>query len=245
ILDAEAEPSHLVFAQADNLYDVAQRQDVFHPFDSLLGNFGNMNHTFLAGSELYKSAELFDIDHFSGKDLAGFKIRDNGLDILNRLVHTRFFHAADGNSAVLDNLDLNTRLFDDGVDSLASLTDHIADFRRIDHDLNDLGRIGSHAFSRLRDNRFHNLRQNILPCFFRSGNGLLDNGTGQPVNLDIHLDSGDTVVGTCHLKVHIAEQIFQTLDIRQHDIILVGFSRHQAGGNPRHRLFDRYAGCHQ
>ena len=58
------------------------------------------------------------------------------------------------------------------------------------------------------------------------------------MDLDIHLDRSDAVPGTCHLEVHIAEEIFQPLDIRQNDVIVVGLPGHQTAGNTRHRFFD-------
>ena len=65
------------------------------------------------------------------------------------------------------------------------------------------------------------------------------------MNLDIHLDRCDTLMSTGYLEVHIAEEIFQTLDIGQNQIIVVGISGHQTAGNTCNRLLDRYAGSHQ
>ena len=39
-------------------------------------------------------------------------------------------------------------------------------------------------------------------------------GACKAVDLNIHLDGCDTVLCTAYLKVHIAEEVFQTLDIR-------------------------------
>lgn len=51
------------------------------------------------------------------------------------------------------------------------------------------------------------------------------------MNLNIHLDCSNTVMGTGYFKVHISEEIFQPLNIRKNDIIIIGFSRHETAGN--------------
>ena len=39
---------------------------------------------------------------------------------------------------------------------------------------------------------------------------------GDAVDLDVHLQGGDTALGTGHLEVHVAEVIFVTQDVGQH-----------------------------
>ena len=65
------------------------------------------------------------------------------------------------------------------------------------------------------------------------------------MDLDIHLNGGDTLLGTCHLEVHVAEEIFQTLDIGQNQVIVVGLAGHQTAGDSGHHILDRHAGGHQ
>ena len=50
---------------------------------------------------------------------------------------------------------------------------------------------------------------------------LLHDGTGKAVDLDIHLDRCDTVVGTCYLEVHISEEVLKSLDICKDQIIII------------------------
>ena len=39
---------------------------------------------------------------------------------------------------------------------------------------------------------------------------------GDALDFDVHLQGSNTVFGTCHFEVHIAEMIFITQDIGQH-----------------------------
>ena len=68
---------------------------------------------------------------------------------------------------------------------------------------------------------------------------------GQAVHLNIHLDSRDTVSRTSYLEVHVAEEVFQTLDIGQNNIIIIGLAGYQTTGDTCYRFFDRYTCCHQ
>ena len=65
------------------------------------------------------------------------------------------------------------------------------------------------------------------------------------MDLDIHLDCSDSVVGTSYLKVHVAEEVFETLDIGQYQIIIIGLACYQTAGDTCNRFFDRYTGSHQ
>ena len=77
-----------------------------------------------------------------------------------------------------------------------------------------------------------------LNCFFH-------NRAGQAVNLDIHLNSGNSLFRSGDLKVHIAEEIFQALNIGQHEVILVRLPGNQAAGDSGNRLLNRHTGSHQ
>ena len=204
-----------------------------------------MNQSLLAGSELQEGAELFDAHHFSGEDLSRLKVGGDNLDILHGLVHHLLVRAADGYRAVVLNVDLHAGLIDNSVDGLASLAHHIADLLRINVDLNDLGGELADLRPGAGNGLLHHLRQDILSGVLAAGNGLLHNGTGQAVDLDVHLDGGDSVVGSRHLKVHVSEEVFQSLDISEHQIVVIGVSGHQAAGDSCHRFLNRHARSHK
>ena len=98
------------------------------------------------------------------------------------------------------------------------------------------GAYSSNARSRLCDALEHDLIQNIAlsPALVLCDRFLHDR-TGQAVDLDIHLDGGDTIMGTGHLEVHISEEILQALNIGQYDIIVIGLAGHQTTGNTCYR----------
>ena len=65
------------------------------------------------------------------------------------------------------------------------------------------------------------------PGFPGPGNGLLDDGPCQSVNLNVHLDGSDAIPGSANLKIHIAEEIFQALDVGKHQIIIIRIPGHK------------------
>ncbi len=65
------------------------------------------------------------------------------------------------------------------------------------------------------------------------------------MNLDIHLDRCDTLLCTGYLEIHIAKEIFQSLDIRQNDVIIIRLTGNQTTGNTCNCRLDRYTCCHQ
>ena len=65
------------------------------------------------------------------------------------------------------------------------------------------------------------------------------------MDLNIHLNCSDSLVGSCHLEVHIAEEILQSLDIRKHEIIIVRIPCHKSCRNTCHSRLNRYACRHQ
>ncbi len=56
------------------------------------------------------------------------------------------------------------------------------------------------------------------------------------MDLDIHLNCGDTVMGTCYLEVHVTEEVLQALDIGQDEIIVIGLACYQTAGDTCNRF---------
>ena len=65
------------------------------------------------------------------------------------------------------------------------------------------------------------------------------------MNLDIHLDRCDTFGCTCYLEVHVAEEIFESLNISQQYIIIICLTGYKATGNTCYHLLDWNTGSHQ
>ena len=65
------------------------------------------------------------------------------------------------------------------------------------------------------------------------------------MNLNIHLDGSNTILGSAHLKIHIAKEIFQALDVCKHQIIVIRIPGHKTAGNTSHHFLNRHTGSHQ
>ena len=62
-------------------------------------------------------------------------------------------------------------------------------------------------------------------------------------DLDVHLQGGDTAIGSSHLEVHIAEMIFVTKDIGQNNIVVTFHD--ETHGDPGDRALQRYTSIHK
>ena len=213
--------------------------------DTLLCNLGNVNHSLLAGSKLKESTELLDADNLSFQNLILFEIGGDDLDVFLGFIHLRAVRSANGNGSVFVDINLYTRAGDDFIDILSLFADYITDLVRINLDLLDLRRVFVDGWTRSGDCLLHYLGQNILSGFLASGNGFLHDLTGKAVDLDIHLDCGDAVMCSGNLEVHVSEEVFKTLNICEHDIIVVGISGNKAAGNSGNGLLNGYTGSHQ
>ena len=172
-----------------------------------------MNHTILVRCQLHKCAEVHNSDNLALHDGARFDVCHDALDNLNRACNHLLIGSAYGYASVVGNVDLNAGLLDNLIDYLTLLADNITDLLRIDGDLLDLRSVLANLCARLCDCLCHNLVKDVDSCFSRSSDGLFDDRSCQAVNLDIHLNRGDTLVSTANLEIHVAEEIFQTLDI--------------------------------
>ena len=72
---------------------------------------------------------------------------------------------------------------------------------------------------------------------------LLEDGTGQPLDLDVHLESGDPLGGSRDLEVHVAVVVFLPGDVGQ-DREAIPFAD-EAHRHPGDRRLDRNAGVHE
>ena len=194
--------------------------------DSLLCNLRDMNHALLARCELQECAELLNADYLAGEHHALFKIGYDDLNQLHSLVHIGLVRTTYGYGAVIININLHTGLLDNGIDGLTSLTNHIANLLGIDLNLNNLRCIRSDLSSGLCNAGLHTGIHNEHSCFPASCNGSLHNGTCQAVNLNIHLNSRNTLGGSCYLEVHVSEEVLKALNIRQKYIVIIRLTGH-------------------
>ncbi len=95
--------------------------------------------------------------------------------------------------------------------------------------------------ARFRESLVH-LAQDVGAAALGLVEGRLHDLTGNPGNLDVHLQRGDAVFGAGNLEVHVAEMILVTQDVGQDgDAVII---LDQAHGNTGNRTGDRHACIH-
>ena len=65
------------------------------------------------------------------------------------------------------------------------------------------------------------------------------------MDLDVHLNCGDTLMGSAHLEIHVAEEVFKALDIGQNNIVVIRITSYKAAGNTCYRCLNRNTCRHQ
>ena len=204
-----------------------------------------MNHSLFARSKLNESTKVFNADNCSLKNLTFFKISYDDFDETECFVHCLFVRSANGNSTIIGNVDFNTGALNQCVDCLTSLTNNFTNLSRVNHNLFNLWSVSIYFFSRLCNCFCHNLIQDVKAGFSCSCNSLLHDFSCQTMNLNIHLDGSNTFFRTGNFKVHIAEEIFKTLNICQNQVIIIGITGYQTNGNTSNWCLNRNTGSHQ
>jgi len=104
------------------------------------------------------------------------------------------------------------------------------------------------AAARLRQHGQH-LVQDEQAALERLGQRLFENLEGQAVNFDIHLQRGNAVRRARNLEVHVAQVIFDALDVAQDGVaqVLAGYVtiRHETHCDAGNRRLDRHACIHE
>ena len=67
----------------------------------------------------------------------------------------------------------------------------------------------------------------------------------QAINLDVHLDTADTIAGTGNLEVHVTKMIFITKDVCKDCVFTISSSCDQSHGNATHVFWNGNTCIHQ
>ena len=172
-----------------------------------------MNHTLFSRGKFNECTKVFNTHYFTGENLTFFKISCNNFDIVECFIHHFFFCTTYRNCTCLININFYACFINNCIDCFSTLSDYITDFIRVNLNLNNFRCIFAYFFSRLCNTFFHYFCQNVFSCFFCFCNCFFNNRSCQSMNLNIHLNCSDTIMSTRYLKVHISEEIFQTLNI--------------------------------
>ena len=201
-----------------------------------------MHHAVNIRHDLNKSAEISYAHYLAGIDPADGRSFGHSLDPFagNGLTHA--VHRGNVHCAVIRDVDLGAGFFLKCADILSARAYNSPNFLHRHFDDGDARGMRLERFARFRDCG-RDLTQDALAGFF----GLCQRGAhdlrGDTLDLDIHLQGGDTLFGSCNLEVHVTQVVFQSLDVRQ-DLEGVAFLN-QTHRHAGYRGFDRHTGIHQ
>ena len=147
-----------------------------------------------------------------------------------------------GDGAVVGNVDRTTGFLGDRTYGRATLTDDITNLVRMYLERHDTRRMFGHLFTRRIDRLVH-LAKDMQATVFCLCQRLFHDLLRNTLDLDIHLQRGNTVLGTGNLEVHVAEMVLVTEDIGQHGIFILFLD--QAHGHTRNRRAGGHTGIHQ
>ena len=205
-----------------------------------------MDQTGLLSDDVEEEAEVGHARHLAGVFLAQFHLFGELGHLDKRVVRLGAFTRDDDDplAILLVDFDAHVKLVLQPADHLAAGTNQSADLLLLDLQRADARRKLVQVGTRFRNDPEH-LVQDMQPGPARLGQGLLQDIEVQPLDLDVHLQGGDSVVGASHLEVHVAQVILQTLNVGQ-DLVAPGARLlDQPHGHSGHRLADWHTGIHQ
>ena len=206
-----------------------------------------MEQTVLARHELYEAAVRHDAADRTLVDLTNLRDGDDSLDLGDSGVDDLLVRTAD--------LNLTNSVFlidgDDGTSILLHLLDDLS--TRTNHRTNELlrnleGLDTWYLWLQLRTwlgDGVCDALQDVLTTSLCLHQRFLQDIERQTVTLDIHLGSGQTVLGTSGLEVHITQVILITEDITQYGILVLTWVLDQTHGDTRDGFLHRYTSVHQ
>ena len=201
-----------------------------------------MNQAFLARQNLYKSTKVHQTSNLTGINLARLSLSSNALNHFDSLVSRFAIYCCNEDAASIVDIDLSTGLVHNLLDGLAAGANNLSNLVRINIDSGNLGSILAELLARLAD-AFHHLAHDELTATFSLSQSLGKDILVDAINLNIHLDSSDTLFGACYLKVHIAQSILQALDIGQNGEVFAILN--QAHSYTSYRSLNGHACIHQ
>ena len=112
----------------------------------------------------------------------------------------------------------------------------------LDLELGDARRVGRDVLTRLRD-RLGHLVEDVNPTLASLPKCLGHDLTADRVDLGVHLERGDAVLGSCDLEVHVAEVILVAQDVGE-DCEVIAFLD-QAHRDSSHWRLEGHSSVHQ
>src|SRR5690606_33198073 len=189
-----------------------------------------------------ESTEVHQLDDLALVDPARLDVGGDLLDALLGGATGSGVDGRDGDRAVVLDVDLGAGFLGDRLDDRTALADHFADLVGVDLDGDQARRELGELRTRRGQRGLHFL-EDVQAALLRLRQRDLHDLFGDALDLDVHLQRRNTLLGAGDLEVHVAQVVLITEDVGQHDVVVAFF--HQAHGDARDRRLDRHARVHQ
>ena len=219
-----------------------------------------MDQAFLARQDLDERAERQDPSDFAGVDLtrldlardlahvdlACFDLARQRADPIDGFLGVFGVVGTDVDRAIVLDVDAGLGLLGDLADDLAAWADDVADLVRVDLDGRNPRREAAHLSACLGDHRVH-LVEDEQAALARLGERIPEDFLRQPGDFDVHLDRGHAFARASHLEVHVAERVFDALNVAQDGVLALGGAvfGDEAHRHAAHRRLERHARVEQ
>src|SRR5579872_2177438 len=221
---------------------VAELHLVFDAIHAMRSEMQDVHETFFDGQDLHEGTEVHDPFHDSGVHFADFDVARNVFHHALRLLAGIGVRRRDEYAPVVFDVDLGAGLGDDLVDDLAAWADDVFDLVGMDLQHEHAGCELGEAAPR-SGNRFAQLVDDEQAALTRLFHGPAHDIDRDAADLDVHLHRGDAVHRAGDFEVHLAERVFEALDIAQNSRTAV--FENQAHGDPADVLAQRHARIHE
>src|SRR3954470_2492565 len=201
-----------------------------------------MEQAIASRHQLDDRAEVEQAQHRALVDLADLDVGGEVLDLLLRRLAAFGGDAGDGDGAVVLDLDRGAGFLLDAADDHTALADDVADLVRVDLQLDDARREAGEFGARTLDAALHDV-QDAQPRLTRLVERDLHDPLVDRLDLKIHLQRRDALLGPGYLEVHVAEVILVAKNVGEHGEAVAFLD--QAHGDAGDVRLDRYACIHQ
>ncbi len=216
--------------------------NIRHLSNSLMSQFRDVNETIGAGLDLHESTKVRNAHDRPQVNLADLRIFGEVFYHLNRALGRCGIRGGDIDLTGVFDVHLHTRSCDDALDILTSRADEIFDLLLWDLHRHEARCIFGNLTADGRDAFLHFI-EDVQAALTRLKQRLFHDGFVDTLDLDVHLHRCHTTLGTTDFKVHIAEMVLVSQNVRE-DNGLVTFL-HESHGDTRHGVLHRNTGIHQ
>src|SRR5579859_7545701 len=210
--------------------------------DALVGYLRNVQQSVLAWKHADDCAEIEKLQYGAVIDAADFHFRRDFLDAALGCFATFGGYAGNGYRTVVIDVDGSPGFFGDCADDRPTFADYIADLFGLDLDGDHARRVGR-QFRARRGQRLAHDTEDMHAAFLGLLQCDIHNLLGDALDLDVHLQCGDPVLGTGNLEIHVTQMILVPENIRQHRKSVAFLD--QAHGDTGDMRLQRHACVHQ